>query len=215
MHAAPVQDEIKRLARDVYQDVTKKVREMIMEWFSQRRLSQLLQKELKRKASLNAAKSGAVAVEATVVRIVDACAGKDVAVRTMAGLYRRSNDLQMDIGTVSTSGSKGDVVRRPATCASTSLPLKSLTRRPCSRRFRRRTCACAQLTAWAAKRLRNNSLVECVAQYNGAHNHMRFVGIDYMPVSWLCAPCIAIPVYMICHIIGKRMLRNRTESHLG
>ena len=29
MHAAPVQDEIKRLARDVYQDDTKKVREMI------------------------------------------------------------------------------------------------------------------------------------------------------------------------------------------
>ena len=37
MHAAPVQDEIKRLARDVYQDDTKKVRKMIMEWFSQRR----------------------------------------------------------------------------------------------------------------------------------------------------------------------------------
>jgi hypothetical protein len=29
MHAAPVMDEIKRLARDVYQDDTKKVREMI------------------------------------------------------------------------------------------------------------------------------------------------------------------------------------------
>jgi len=54
-----------------------------------------------------------------------------------------------------------------------------------------------------------NSLLECVAQ----HNHMRCVGIDYMPVSWLCAPCI--PVYMICHIIGKRMLSNRTENHLG
>jgi hypothetical protein len=33
MHAAPVQDEIKRLVRDVNQDDTKKVREMIMEWF--------------------------------------------------------------------------------------------------------------------------------------------------------------------------------------
>jgi hypothetical protein len=153
MHEAPVQDDIKRLARGVYQDDTKKVREMIMEWFSQRRLSQLLQKEEKRKASLDAAKSGAVAVEATVVRIVDACAGKDVAVRTMAGHYRRSHDLQRDIGTVSTSGSKDDVVRRPATWAGTSLPLKSSTRRPCSRRFRRRTCACAQRAAWAAKRL--------------------------------------------------------------
>ena len=58
MHAVPVQDEIKRLARDVYQDDTKKVREMIMEWFSQRRLSQLFEKEEKRKASLGAAKSG-------------------------------------------------------------------------------------------------------------------------------------------------------------
>jgi len=111
--------------------------------FSQRRLSQLLQKEEKRKASLDAAKSGAVAVEATVVRIVDVCAGKDVAVRTMAGHYRRSHDLQRDIETVSTSGSKDYVVRRPATCAGTSLPLKSSVRWPCSRRFRRRTCACA------------------------------------------------------------------------
>jgi hypothetical protein len=153
MHAAPVQDEIQRLAWDVYQDDTKKVREIIMEWFSQRHLSQLLQKEEKRKASLGAAKSGAAAVEATVVRIVDACAGKDVAVRTMAGLYRRSHDFLRDIGTVSTSGSKGDVVRRPATCASTSLPLKSSTRRPCSRRFRRRNYACAQRVAWAAKQL--------------------------------------------------------------
>jgi hypothetical protein len=31
-----------------------------------------------------------------------------------------------------------------------------------------------------------DSLLECVAH----HNHMRCVGIDYMPVSWLCAPCI-------------------------
>jgi hypothetical protein len=113
MHAAPVQDVIKRLARDVYQDDTKKVREMIMEWFSQRRLSQLLQKEEKRKASLGAAKSGAVAAEATVVQIVDACAGKYVAGRTMAGLYRRSHDFQRDIGTVSTSGSKDDVGTPP------------------------------------------------------------------------------------------------------
>ena len=60
-----------------------------------------------------------------------------------------------------------------------------------------------------------NSLLECVAQYKEAHNHIRCVGIDYMPVSWLCAPCIAIPVYMICHIIGKRMLSNRTENRLG
>ena len=137
----------------MYQDDTKKVREMIMEWFSQLRLSQLLQKEEKRDASLESAKSGAVAVEATVVRIVDACAGKNVAVRTMAGHYRRSHDFQRDIGTVSTSGSKDDVVHRPATWAGTSLPLKSSRRRPCSRRFRRRTCACAQRVAWAAKRL--------------------------------------------------------------
>jgi hypothetical protein len=150
MHAAPVQDEIKRLTRDFYQDDTKKVREMIMEWLSQRRLSRFLQKEEKRKASLDAAKSG-VAVGTTVVRIVDACAGKAVAVRTMAGLYRRSHDLQRDIRTVLASDSKDDVVRRPPTCASTSLPLKSSTRRPCSRRLRGRTSACAQRAAWAAK----------------------------------------------------------------
>ena len=86
MHAAPAQDEIKRLARDVYQDDTKKMRDMIMEWFSQRHLSQLLQKEEKRKASLDAAKSGAVAVEAAVVRIVDACVGKNVALPPLAQL---------------------------------------------------------------------------------------------------------------------------------
>ena len=85
MHEAPVQDDIKRLARGVYQDDTKKVREMIMEWFSQRRLSQLLQREEKRKA-----KSGAVAVEATIVRIVDACAGKDVARTICKGTSERS-----------------------------------------------------------------------------------------------------------------------------
>ena len=44
-----------------------------------------------------------------VVRIVDACAGKDVAVRTVAGLHRRSHYIQRGIGTVSTSGSKDDV----------------------------------------------------------------------------------------------------------
>jgi hypothetical protein len=34
MHAAPVQDAINRLAGDVYQDDAKKVREIIVEWFS-------------------------------------------------------------------------------------------------------------------------------------------------------------------------------------
>jgi hypothetical protein len=42
---------------------------------------------------------------------------------------------------------------------------------------------------------------------------MRCEGIGNIPVSWLCAPCI--PVLMICHTIGKRMLSNRTENHLG
>ena len=50
---------------------------MIMEWFSHRRLSKLLLQEEKRKAALDAAKSGAVAVEATVVRIVVACVEYD------------------------------------------------------------------------------------------------------------------------------------------
>ena len=90
MHAAIVQDAKNRLARDVYKDDAKKVREIIVEWFSERRLSQLLQKEEKRKASLGAAKSGAVTVEATVVRIVDACAGKDVACTICKGTSERS-----------------------------------------------------------------------------------------------------------------------------
>jgi mRNA-degrading endonuclease toxin of MazEF toxin-antitoxin module len=74
-----------------------------MEFFSQRRLSRLLLQEEKRKCALDAAKSGAVAVEATVVRIVEACAAKVAAVHTKAGLYRRSHALLKHIETVSTS----------------------------------------------------------------------------------------------------------------
>ena len=43
------------------------------------------------------------------------------------------------------------------------------------------------------------------------HRHMRCVGLDYMPRSWLCAPCLAVPVFVIRHVTGKRILRNRTE----
>jgi hypothetical protein len=105
-------DEVVRLARDVYQDDTEKRQEVIMEFFSQWRLSRLLLQEEKRKGALDAAKSGAAAVEATVVRILDACAAKVAAVHTKAGLYRRSHALLKNIGTVSTSGSKGGMLRR-------------------------------------------------------------------------------------------------------
>jgi hypothetical protein len=78
-------------------------------------------------------------VEATALRIVGACAGKVAAVRTMAGLYRRSHGSLRDFGTASVNGSKDGRVAASVTCASKSLPLKSSMRRPCSRRFRRRT----------------------------------------------------------------------------
>ena len=44
---------------------------------------------------------------------------------------------------------------------------------------------------------------------------MRCVGLYYMPGSWLCAPCVAIPVHVIRYIIGKRLLNNRTEYQVG
>ena len=61
----------------------------------------------------------------------------------------------------------------------------------------------------------DNPLLECVAQCKEAHYRMRCVGLDYMPGSWLCAPCVAIPVHVIRHIIGKRLLNNRTEYKVG
>ena len=60
----------------------------------------------------------------------------------------------------------------------------------------------------------DNPLLECVAQCKEAHYRMRRVGLDYMPGSWLCAPCVAIPVHVIRHIIGKRLLNNRTEYNV-
>ena len=44
---------------------------------------------------------------------------------------------------------------------------------------------------------------------------MRCVGLYYMPGSWLCAPCVAIPVHVIRYIIGKRLLNNRTDTRWG
>lgn len=54
----------------------------------------------------------------------------------------------------------------------------------------------------------DNPLLECVAQCKEAHYRMRCVGLDYMPGSWLCAPCVAIPVHVIRQIIGKRLLAD-------
>jgi hypothetical protein len=61
----------------------------------------------------------------------------------------------------------------------------------------------------------DNPLLECVALYKEAHYHMRRVGLDYIPGGWLYAPCIAIPVHVIRHIIGKRMSSNRAEYQAG
>jgi hypothetical protein len=85
----PSSDEVARLARGVYQDDTEKGQEVIMDIFSQRCLSKLLLQEEKRKSALGAKKCGAAAVEATAVRVMNACAAKDAAVHTKAGLYCR------------------------------------------------------------------------------------------------------------------------------
>jgi hypothetical protein len=149
------------------------------------------------------------------VRIVDACAGKVAAVRTMTGLYRRSHALLKDIGTVSTSGSKDDMVRRVYDMREFIIASYQLDEAavylPAVSEEDLRVCATCGLGGGAT----NNPLLECVAQCKGAHNHMKCVGLDYMPVSWLCAPCIAIPVYVIRHVIGKRMSSNRTEYQVG
>jgi hypothetical protein len=211
----PSSDEVARLARDVYQDDTEKGQEVIMEFFSQRRLSRLLLQEEKRKGALDAAKSGAVAVEATVVRIVDACAAKVAAVHTKAGLYRRSHALLKHIGTVSTSGSKDDMVRRlydmrEYAIAAYELDEAAVYPQAASEEDIRVCVTCDQRGTAT-----DNPLLECVALCKEAHYHMRCVGLDYMPGSWLCAPCIAIPVHVIRHIIGKRMSSNRAEYQVG
>ena len=50
-------------------------------------------------------------MEATAVRIVDACINKVHAVQSKTGLFRRAQALLRDIKTVATSGSKDDMVR--------------------------------------------------------------------------------------------------------
>ena len=211
----PSNDEVERLARDVYEDATEKGREMMIEWFSRRRLDQLLKQEEKRKAALDAAKSGAVDVEATVVRIVDACAEKVAAVRTKAGLYRRSHALLKHIGTVSTSGSKDDMVRRLYDMREYIVAAYKLDEAavypPVVSEEDLHVCATCKQGGTST----NNPLLECVAQCKEPHYHMHCVDLDYMPGNWLCALCIAIPVFVIRHIIGKRMSNKRTEYQVA
>ena len=107
----PSPEEVGRLAKDAYLDDSEEGRDMVAQWIAQRRLEQLLKQEEKIKAPPEAAKSGAVAVEATAVRIVDACINKVHAVQSKTGLFRRAQALLRDIKTVATSGSKDDMVR--------------------------------------------------------------------------------------------------------
>ena len=57
----------------------------------------------------------------------------------------------------------------------------------------------------------DNPLLECAAQCKEAHYRMRCVGLDYMPGSWLCAPCVAIPVHVIRHTTGLALPRKRVQ----
>jgi hypothetical protein len=154
-------------------------------------------------------------VEATVVRIVGACATTVAAVHTKAGLYRRSHALLKSIGTVSTSGSKDEMVRRLCDMREYVIAAYDLDEAavcpPAASEgdFRVRVTCDQRGTAT------DNSLLECVTLYKEAHCHMRCVGLDCMPGSWLCVPCIAIPVHVVRHIIGKRMSSNRTKYQVG
>jgi len=154
-------------------------------------------------------------VEATVVRMVDACAETVAVVRTKAGLYRRSPALLGHIGAVSTSGSKDDMVRRlydmrDYIIASYKLDVAAVFPLVVSEEGSR-VCATCGLGGKAT----DNPLLECVAQCKGAHYHMRCVGLSYMPRNWLCAPCIAVPVFVIRHVMAKRISRNTTEYKVG
>jgi hypothetical protein len=146
------------------------------------------------------------------VRIVDACAAKVAAVHTKAGgLYRRLHALLKYIGTASTSGSKGDVVRRFYNMREYVIATYELDEAavypPAASEEDFRECVTCDQGGTAT----DNPLLGCVALSKEAHYHMRCVGLDYMPGNWLSAPCIAIPVHVIRHIIGKRMSSNWAE----
>mmetsp|Transcript_36444 Transcript_36444/g.81782 ORF Transcript_36444/g.81782 Transcript_36444/m.81782 type:complete len:254 (+) Transcript_36444:973-1734(+) len=108
----PSPSEVKRLATDVYHDGSEEECAIIAAWFAQRRLLLLLKQEEKTKAALKAAKSGAIAVEVTVERIVDARAAAIATTRSEVGLFERRRALLKHTGTVSAGGSKDDMARR-------------------------------------------------------------------------------------------------------
>ena len=61
----------------------------------------------------------------------------------------------------------------------------------------------------------DDPLLECVAQCDAKHHHMKCVELAYVPVSWLCKPCVDTPVFVIRHVMGKRIERRRTEYLVG
>jgi len=211
----PSPEEIARLAKDVYFDDSEGGREMVSKWFAQRRLDVLLMQEEKRKAALESAKAGAVAVEATVERIVGACAKKIQSVRSKSGLFRRSQALLRDIKTVAVSGSKEDMVRRIFDMKEYIIAAYNLDEAevypPVVLVEDSHVCAtCSQACVSV-----NNPLLECAAQCDKKHRHMLCVGLAYVPRDWLCASCVSDGVMVIRHVLGKRLVRDRTEYKVG
>jgi hypothetical protein len=121
-------------------------------------------------------------VEATVVWIVGACAAKVAAVNTKARLYRRLHALLKHIGTASTSGCKGDMVRRlydmrEYVIAAYELDEAAVCPPAASEEEFRVRVTCDQ-----GGTATDNPLLECVALCTKTHYHNRFVCLDYMPV---------------------------------
>jgi hypothetical protein len=141
------------------------------------------------------------------VRIMNACVGKVAAVRTMAGSIA-AHALLRDIGMVSTSGRTDETVRRLYDIREYIIALYKLDEAavylPAILEEDLRVCATCGLGGGAT----NKPLLEYVTQCESAHNRMKCVGLDFMPVSWLCAQCIAIPVYMIRTSACRATRRN-------
>lgn len=209
----PSPSEVQRLATDVYHDGSEEGYAMIVGWFAQRRLEQLLKQEEKYKAALDAAKGGTIAVEATVTRIVDACAAAVTVVRIEVGLFKRSRALLRHIGSVSASGSKDDLVRRIYDMRDFIIATEeymideSTVYPPVVSEEERRVCSTCDMCGSSVE----NPLLECAAQCDQKHHHMRCAGLTYMPKDWLCAPCTASGIMVIRYILGKRIVRGRTE----
>lgn len=211
----PSIEEIFRLAKDVLNDDTEKGRDDVAAWFADRRLSKLLKQEERRKAAQDAAKDGAVDVEGTVARIVRACATSLPSLRSAAGLSRQCKALLTHIGTVATSGSKDDLVRRvfdmrDYICLKYRLDTADVYPPDISAE-ESRTCA----TCGKPGSSTDNPLLVCVAHCENMHHHMTCAKLEHVPPNWLCGPCIDLPVFVIRHIVGKRFQKGRTEYLVG